>query len=587
MKNIFKYSLALLTLVLGFASCSDSDDNYTPGSVSGPQIFFDKDMTTTVNLTFNDTKFSIPVTRANAGEAVSVNITKEDKDNLFAVPANVSFAAGEKDATIEIGLDPSKFEYNDYKQLTLTIDPEMGTPYGIGTVTLKVGMPLTYKSLGKGTYIDNWFEHTAEVEIQQCEQNPNVFRVKKPYASYDGDDYFDMSGEMDEYLELTVQQPGDVFNGVEITEKDLVTFPIYSTGAIHPSYTDDVIVMLHPSEYSSMATDQTQWAHNKVLEYDANGTPARIQLAPSYYMMKYGGWNNTQNDGIILIYFPGNDPIYYDLAFEYTGRFTDTSNNDFALGTITLGADLESAKYVVVDSEDKIDAAIASIVDGSNEEAIEITKTSDISIPLTETGKYYVVIVGFAGGEAVSADAFMFKFQSSKDTTETWTAAFIGTYVYGAKSYTQGGALFYDQVYTDEGLTLFQSDSNPNRYRIAPLWASETGMIFEMNDDNTLVVDGVETGHVDDTYGMICVSDFVTYGAADMPSYYENGVFNFYLAYHVPAGTFAYVLDTFTLTAEAAAQLKATKRVAANKSVNIKNAKYVRMNKPVEKANLR
>ena len=66
MKNIFKYSLALLTVILGFVSCdSEKDDNYQPAVISGAQVYFSNDIATTVNLTFSDTKFSIPVVRAN------------------------------------------------------------------------------------------------------------------------------------------------------------------------------------------------------------------------------------------------------------------------------------------------------------------------------------------------------------------------------------------------------------------------------------------------------------------------------------------------------------------------------------------
>ncbi|MBQ8657334.1 MAG: hypothetical protein IJ527_09855 [Prevotella sp.] len=418
MKNIFKYSLTLLTVLLGFTACSDSDDNYQPASISGPQVFFDKDLTTTVNLTFDDTSFKVPVSRGNAAEAVTVNLTKVDEENLFNVPASVTFNAGETEAEIEIGLDPTQFEYNEFKPLTISVDPTVGTPYGIGTVSLSVGMPLTYKSLGTGTYVDNWFEHTTQVDIEQCEQNPNIFRIAAPYKDYDGDDYFHMSGEMGEYLEFQVLQPGDVFNDVTITESGLVVFPIYSTGAIHPSYTDDVIVMLHPSEYSSMAADQSKWAFNKVAEYAADGTtPARIQLAPSYYMMKYGGWNYTQEDGVVEIYFPGNDPKDYDVAVEYTGKYIDTADNYFAMFNVTVGEDLDEVKYAMVKSDD-VNSVISGIIDGSIE-STSITASGQFTAPLTEDGTYYIVAVGYAEGEPQAYDYAKFKFETTPSAWES------------------------------------------------------------------------------------------------------------------------------------------------------------------------
>jgi len=38
-----------------------------------------------------------------------------------------------------------------------------------------------------------------------------------------------------------------------------------------------------------------------------------------------------------------------------------------------------------------------------------------------------------------------------------------------------------------------------------------------MNDDGTVVVEDVETGFVDEEWGMIYVTDIKTYGVADMP----------------------------------------------------------------------
>ena len=149
-------------------------------------------------------------------------------------------------------------------------------------------------------------------------------------------------------------------------------------------------------------------------------------------------------------------------------------------------------------------------------------------------------------------------------------------------------SLFFDDVITDEGLVLYQSDSDATRFFIAPWCSSETGLVFTMDDDGIIEVEGVETGFVEDEYGMICVTDFKTYGAADMPSYYENGTFYFYLAYHVPAGVFAYVLDIFTLTGKAeAAVMNAVKRAAGKKNVAKRNVKVLQMNEEREKTALR
>jgi hypothetical protein len=93
------------------------------------------------------------------------------------------------------------------------------------------------------------------------------------------------------------------------------------------NYSADVLI-IHPKDLSSTAAE-SNWTHNKVLNYQADGkTPGQIQLAPWYYMNGVGGWNQSQNDGIIIITFPGYTPKYtatvddYDWEEVFTGIYT-------------------------------------------------------------------------------------------------------------------------------------------------------------------------------------------------------------------------------------------------------------------------
>ncbi len=416
MKNIFKYSLALLTVILGFVSCdSEKDDNYQPAVISGAQVYFSNDIATTVNLTFSDTKFSIPVVRATKGEAVTVNITKEDADNLFTVPASISFAEGKDTADLEIGLDPTKFEYNDFKTLTLAIDSAMRTPYGVGTVTLKIGMPLTFKSLGKGTFVENWAGYKGMVEVQQCDQDPNQFRLVKPYAGFDGGEDFDMSGEMTPYLEFYLLHKGDEIAGVTITQDDLIYFPIYFTGMIVPDYGINIEID-HPAEFSNLRSED-KWLCNKVVEYQSNGLPAHVQFAPYYYMEGLGGWNNTQVDGVIDFYFPGFEPLDYAVAVEYEGAFVNAENESFAKINAEVGSDLDEAKIYIGEGAPSNDMLIGMIT--GTLETTSITKSGVYDIPCNLNGDLTVMIIGFAGGEAMTYDydQFTFKYGSTQETS--------------------------------------------------------------------------------------------------------------------------------------------------------------------------
>ena len=342
MKKTFLYSLALLAVVMGFVACSDDDDNYTPATVSGPQVFFNNELSKTVNISGDATSFTIPVSRYNDAEAVTVNIAKTDTAGLFNVPTSISFAPGEKEASLQIAYDPAKFEYNEAKELILAIDKACATPYGNDTLKLSVVMPMTWKSLGKGTYVDNWAKYTGEVEVQQCEQQPENFRLVKPYAGFDGGEEFDMSGEMDQYLNFTLLKKGDKLRDIEITHDDLVFFSLYFTGMILPDYGVN-IELDHPSEFSKLRNEDS-WLFNKVVEYQANGLPAIVQFAPYIYMDGLGGWNYTQYNGVIEFYFPGNAPLDYDLTVEYMGKNVSPDDEYSASFNIEIGADLEEVK---------------------------------------------------------------------------------------------------------------------------------------------------------------------------------------------------------------------------------------------------
>jgi hypothetical protein len=364
-----------------------------------------------VNLTFSDTKFSVPVSRATKGEAVTVNITKEDADDLFTVPASVTFAAGEDQANIEIGLDPTKFEYNDFKTLTLSVDPEKGTPYGISSVTLKVGMPLTYKSLGKGTYVDNWAGYTGAVEVQQCEQDENAFRLVKPYAGFDGGEDFVMEGEMDPYMYFTILKKGDKLGDVTITQDDLVYFPIYFTGMIIPDYGVNIEID-HPAEFTSLRTED-KWLFNKVVEYQENGLPAKVQFAPYYYMEGLGGWNNTKYDGVIEFYFPGYEPLDYDLSVKYLGAFVNADDESFAQVDVKIGSDLDEAKIAIAEGAPSNELLYAIIL--GTIETTTVTESGVYSLPCNLNGDLTVMIVGYADDEAQTYDydQFTFKYGAS------------------------------------------------------------------------------------------------------------------------------------------------------------------------------
>ncbi len=419
-----KYSFIAFVLALGLVACS-KDDEYEPGTTSGDQVFFHKDLATKIDLTFDNSTFTVPLNRYVKDQALTVAIQLTDTSEVFTAPTEVTFKAGEDVANIVITYDPTKLAYNDYKSASLTI-VDQGTPYANNVYSFRAGVPLTYTSLGKGTFVDGFFGFQGEVTIEQCDQETSKYRIAKPFAKYDGDDYFTMDeSKMDDYLELTILKKGDKLGDVEITEDNLVYFPVYSTGAIHPSYTDDVICMLHPTEYTSMSTDVSKWVHNYVAEYDADGNPSRIQLAPSYYMFKYGGWNYTQDDDVVNIYFPGNAPKDYTAEVIYNGIYTAADGLVYVVADVAYGSDIESVKGVVVAASEDV-VAVAQKVAAGELEAYDLTSGSNnVPVPADLTGKLQLVLIAFAEDEIVNISTSVFEYYGGGATP--WQSMGVGT----------------------------------------------------------------------------------------------------------------------------------------------------------------
>lgn len=587
MKNIFKYSLALLTVILGFASCdSEKDENYQAASISGSQVFFANDLQTKYEISPDANSFAVTISRGAASGALNVPLkVTQSEGSIFNVPTSVSFADGEKDAKIVVTYDPTKIVYGDYATIKIEVaDASMTTPYGLSSCQITAGVT-AWVDYGKGYYredlISTWYSlgnPVYEVVIEKNTVKDGMYRIVNPYGKSYGNaisealggddwaDYYDYDN--DYYMEIDASDPNSVYvlaskSGATIDPSSgMFGFSSMVAYYLSKGKTIDEIKAANPEYFGTLKDGIITMPASSMLICEENYND--------------GAWYVGGKKGLFAVALPGSVIADYSLDVTYVGRYTSAENVDYARLEFTFGPDVESVKYALVAPDGDVDATAAGIQDGSVE-AAEISASGTAEVAYGASGKYTLVAVVYAGGEAVGVEAFTFKLQSSGDTAETWTAIFIGDYTYGAQNYSTGSVLFGETV-TDNDLTLYQSDSNPSRYRIAPLWnENEVGLVFEMDDNGVITVDGVETGLVS-SEGMIYATDFVTGELANMPSYYEEGVFYFYLAYHLEGDTqagFAFEQDTFTLTAQAqAAMKKAAKKFTVKKAAKRSSKRF-------------
>lgn len=394
-KNILS-AMLLLALPLAFTACDD-DVEYSPaGKPANAQVYFPTTNSATVSLSKDKTSFDVTLMRAKTDEAITVAVTAKGGDKNFTFPTSASFAQGADKTVLSIGYNPEALEYDAYTEITLNIgDENATTPYGMSQYVFKAGIPAPWTSLGKASFRDAFlFENKYDVELQRNDLNPKVYRLVDPYSEGLEKEGYNTKGEQSPYLEFTLLQPGEKLGDVTITMEGLVHFPYYCTGFYNTSNNYNTNVDAHhPSDFKSYK-DEAAWTFNRVIQYQADGTPAAVQLAPYYYMDGLGGWDNTQADGVVTIIFPGAVLSDFSVNMEYKGSLTEPTGYNYALADVTLGADVTEARLAFVPANSDLDVVANGII----EETIEYTsikENGEVKFQASGNGIYCIVAVSF------------------------------------------------------------------------------------------------------------------------------------------------------------------------------------------------
>lgn len=590
-KSIIAMLLAGCVLA-GVTSCKEEEAEYTPADVlTGQQVYFSNTTATTIELPTDANSVAIPLYRVNTKEAISVNVASESNNDNIKVAPTASFAADSKVADVVISYDPEKVEAGKYDTITVSIsDDNYTTPYGITQLTLLVGQKEPWLSLGYGYYADSFIDdYFWKCEILQNQNDPTRYRIMKPYGAmwnyYGEADFYAASSE---YMDIRVLEDGEEFNGVKVEGEGQVYFSPTNTGEYVDNYSD-YIWAYHVAHFKAASTELYQ--NNAITAYQEDGSIGCVEIAPYHYMPEYGGgWNHTGST-YITIYFPGYEPSDYSLTVSYAGRFFDADENLFAVANLEeVGADVAEVKLVVVPGKDNVSDALDILVFGEKESDAVISTTvkdaAKYNLPMpadAESGKYTIVAVSFdSEGEAQDYDYDTFSYTASGEVKETWTPVYVGDYEY---------TIFFgseDEPEVDPDLVLFQSDTNPNRYKIEH-WGYDVDFIFSMDPETGLLAfDDFFTGYSHPSYGDVYGVDIYNSYADEEPSYYKDGVFYFNISYEVSAGSFGGGFEKFTLTGNYSAAksrlAKAAKAPKTKKShkTNLVQAKPTMKNQKVK-----
>ena len=399
----------LFPALMAISSCEEEMSNYTPAEpATGAQVYFEGAVNTNFVVNAVDSVFTVKLTRVQKDSVATIALKAEaDSATLtkFSFPSVATFAAGEATTTISCVAKVDSMEFDTPYTVKLCIaNEEDATLYGQSFVNLKVTCPAPWKSLGMGKFSEGFLGTAGEyfdVEILQNELAPNQFRVVEPYAGILGDI------AVDKYLDFTILPAGTAFKDY-VLDAEYVVFNDYNMGQWNSNYPEDVF-MLHPYRFG-MTLDL--WAYNVVLDYQENGLPGEVSLAPYFYLFEVGGgWNQTKETTISIL-FPGYVKADYSSALEFAGLFTKPDGSMFAVGNLALGADAAEVKAIVMPA-DADAAAVADAIAAGELEAIDV-EAGRIEVPFNaeELGgnNFQIVTVVLFEGAVKSVAAASFEY---------------------------------------------------------------------------------------------------------------------------------------------------------------------------------
>ena len=459
-------SIALLLPALSvFVSCSEEQDGYVPAPLEkGGQVYFNSDNTSSFTVTDVQNTFELSLGRVDTAETASYDlkvVADEATLPLFNIPGAVAFEEGEAFAKIACSANTADMEYDKtYTVKVCVANAQDATLYGQDTLTISVTCPAPWKSLGMAKFAENFLDGSGtyyDVEIQQNELAPNNFRLVEPYAEILGDI------AVDKYLEFFILPAGSEFADFT-TDAEYVIFNDYNMGQWNSNYAEDIFA-LHPYRFGRTPD---KWNYNVVLEYQENGLPGEVSLAPLYYLFNEGGgWDKTTANTISIL-FPGYVKADYSASVEFAGIFTAKDGKIYATGDLTLGADASDVKAIVMPAD--VDAAaVADAIAAGELEAVDV-KAGRIEVPFNaeELGgnNFQIIVVVLAEGAVKSVATNSFEYYGAGNSNP-WQSLGTGFYtddVLVPLFYEGGTPVTYE-------VEILEHTENPGLYRIMDPYA--------------------------------------------------------------------------------------------------------------------
>ena len=222
---------------------------------------------------------------------------------------------------------------------------------------------------------------TYQVQIEESVLTPGKYRISNPFG--EGTAFYESVRDIEGFaweggntgiiIDATdpsfVYIANDFYSGYNITVQDQPVNPhFYSFVDLNMRFYEiplDALKQQAPQQFGQLSNGVITFPA-AALGFLLSGEYIDDTTTPLY----------QGNTGDLAIALPGYEITDYSSAFTYRGCFTDVAGNSYAQGTITLGDDVASARYIVAGEGDDLAEIIEGVADGSVE-ATEITEGGD------------------------------------------------------------------------------------------------------------------------------------------------------------------------------------------------------------------
>lgn len=155
-------------MVLTLGACTEKAPEYEPADPAGTaEVYFVPGQPTSYNLKELDGSFDITLCRVVSTNALTVNLTST-ADDLFTIPASVSFDSGAKEAVLTVTYDASALEEDTTYPVTIKISDNT-SPYGNAEYSFNGVAPAAWLEWKKGTLYEDpyWGEEESKMLYYQ------------------------------------------------------------------------------------------------------------------------------------------------------------------------------------------------------------------------------------------------------------------------------------------------------------------------------------------------------------------------------------------------------------------------------------